>query len=157
MRKAYRILADVIAIGVPVQAMLMVFAISGLFHWINDQGGSVDAGVVDSWENKHPTFQGAIGVPLHEMIGGMVIPLVALALLVVAFFAAVPGGVKWAAIIVVSVVVQVFAGYSSSDAPWIGLIHGLNAFVLFASALMAARAARPVADTDAQTAMAATP
>jgi hypothetical protein len=145
MRKAYRILADIIAIGVPVQAMLMVFAISGLFHWINDEGGSVDAGVVDSWEDK------------HEMIGGMVIPLVALALLVVAFFAAVPGGVKWAAIIVVSVVVQVIAGYSSSDAPWVGLIHGLNAFVLFAAALMAARAARPVAETATQTAMTATP
>ena len=153
MRKAYRILADIIAIGVPLQAMFMVFAISGLFHWINDEGGSVDAGVVDSWEDKHPTFQGAIGVPLHELVGGMVIPVVALALLIVAFFAKVPGGIKWAAIILGSVVVQVVAGYSASDAPWIGLVHGLNAFVLFSSAILAARAARPAT----QTAMAATP
>ena len=152
MRKAYRILADAIAIGVAVQAMVMVFAVAGLFHWINDEGGTVDAAVVDSWEDDHPTFQGAIGVPLHEMIGGMVIPLVALALLVVAFFAGVRGGVKWAAIIVGSVVIQVMAGYSAADAPWVGLIHGLNAFALFSVAIVAARAAHP----DKQTAAAAT-
>jgi hypothetical protein len=157
MRKAYRILADIIAVGVAVQAMVMVFAIAGLFHWINDEGGSVDAAVVDSWEDDHPTFQGAIGVPIHELVGGMLIPLVALALLIIAFFAKVPGGVKWAAIILGSVVVQVMAGYSASDAPWIGLIHGLNAFVLFSAALMAARAGRPVAAGETQTAMTATP
>jgi uncharacterized membrane protein len=153
MRKAYRILADIIAIGVAVQAMVMVFGVAGLFLWINDQGGSVDAAVVDWWEDDHPTFQGAIGVPLHQMIGTFVIPLVALALLVVAFFAAVDGGMKWAAIIVVSVIVQVAAGISAGDAPWIGLVHGLNAFVLFSAAIVAARAARP----DTQTAVAVTP
>jgi hypothetical protein len=153
MRKAYRILADIIAIGVALQAMVMVFAIAGLFHWINDEGGSVDAAVVDSWEEDHPTFQGAIGVPIHELVGGMLIPLVALALLVVAFFASVPGGVKWAAIILGSVVVQVMAGYGAADAPWVGLIHGLNAFALFSVAIVAARAAHP----DRQVAVAATP
>jgi len=157
MRKAYRILADIIAIGVAVQAMVMVFAVAGLFHWINDEGGTVDAGVVEGWEDDHPTFQGAIGVPLHEIIGGMVIPVLALALLVIAFFASVPGGLRWAAIVLGSVVVQVMAGYSAGDVPWIGLIHGLNAFVLFSAAIMAARAARPAADLEAQTAMAATP
>ena len=110
MRKAYRILADAIAILVALQAMVMIFAIAGLFHWINDEGGSVDAAVVDSWEDDHPTFQGAIGVPIHQMVGTFLIPLVALALLVVAFFAAVDGGVKWAAIIVGSVILQVAAG-----------------------------------------------
>jgi hypothetical protein len=153
MRKAYRILADAIAIGVAFQAMVMVFAIAGLFHWINDEGGSVDAAVVDSWENDHPTFQGAIGVPLHQMVGTFLIPLLALALLVVAFFAAVDGGVKWAAIIVGSVILQVGAGMSAGDAPWVGLIHGLNAFALFSVALVAARAAHP----DRQTAVVATP
>jgi len=152
MRKAYRILADAIAIGVAVQAMVMVFAVAGLFHWINDEGGAVDAAVVDSWEDDHPTFQGAVGVPLHEMVGTLVIPLLALALLVVAFFAAVDGGVRWAAIIVASVVIQVGAGYAASDAPWVGLIHGLNAFALFSVAIVAARAAHP----DKQTALAAT-
>jgi len=153
MRKAYRILADAIAILVALQAMVMIFAIAGLFHWINDEGGSVDAAVVDSWEDDHPTFQGAIGVPIHQMVGTFLIPLVALALLVVAFFAAVDGGVKWAAIIVGSVILQVAAGITAGDAPWVGLIHGLNAFALFSLAIVAARAAHPAH----QTAMAATP
>ena len=153
MRKAYRILADAIAVCVALQAMFIVFAVAGLFHWINDEGGSVDAAVVDSWEDDHPTFQGAIGVPLHAMVGMYLIPLLAIALLVIAFFVSIEGGVKWAAIIVGSVIVQVAAGLSAEGAPWIGLIHGLNAFVLFSSGIMAARAARPTE----QTAMVATP
>ena len=151
MRKTYRILADLIAILVAVQAMTMVFAIAGLFHWIEDEGGSVDKAVFDSWEDDHPTFQGAIGVPIHAMVGMYLIPLVALALLVVAFLAGIDGGVKWAAIIVVSVVVQVAAGLAAESAPWLGLIHGLNAFALFSVAIVAARTAHP----DAQTASAA--
>jgi hypothetical protein len=140
MRKAYRIIADAIAIGVALQAMTMVFATAGLFHWIQDEGGSVDAAVIDSWEEDHPTFQGAIGVPLHQLVGTMVIPLLALALLVVAFF-------------VGSVILQVGAGMAASSAPWVGLIHGLNAFALFSVAIVAARAAHP----DRQTAVAVTP
>ena len=155
MRKTYRILADIIAVLVVVQAMTMIFAVAGLFKWIDD-GGSLDAAVIESWDDDPPTFQGAIGVPIHAISGGMLIPLLALVLLIVAFFAKVPGGVKWAALVVVSVLVQVFAGYGASDAPWVGLVHGLNAFVLFSLAIVAARAARP-ADEPAQTAMAATP
>ena len=153
MRKAYRIIADLIAILVAVQAMVMVFAVSGLFHWINDGGGKVDKAVFDSWEKDHPTFQGAIGVPLHEMIGMYLIPLLGLALLVVAYLAHVEGGVRWAAIILVSIVIQVGAGLAAGGAPWVGLIHGLNAFALFSVAIVAARAAHP----GAQTAVAATP
>ncbi len=35
---------------------------------------------------------------LHGMIGMMLIPLLALVLLIISFFAKIPGGVKWAAI-----------------------------------------------------------
>ena len=63
-------------------------------------------------------------------------------LLVVSFFAKVPGGVKWAGIVLGSIVVQVFAGILGHDAPYIGMIHGLNAFVLFSAAAYAARLAR---------------
>jgi hypothetical protein len=152
MRKAYRILADAIAIGVAFQAMVMVFAVAGLFHWINDNGGEVNKSVVDSWEKDHPTFQGAIGVPLHEMVGMYLIPLLGLALLGVAFRAGVEGGVRWAAIILASIVIQVGAGLAAGGAPWVGLIHGLNAFALFSVAIVAARAAHP-----GQTAVVATP
>ena len=153
MRKAYRVLADIIAVAVVIQAMAMVWAIAGLFHWIDSGGGSLDSAVLDQWEDDPPDFQGSFGFAIHGILGGMVIPVIALALLIIAFFARVPGGVKWAAIVLVSVVVQVIVAYAGYDAPVVGLIHGLNAFVLFSSAIMAARAAHPAS----QTAVAVTP
>jgi hypothetical protein len=152
MRKAFRVLADLVAVGVAVQSMAMVWAIAGLFSWIDD-GGTLDRHVLDGWDDNPPDFQGAVGFAIHGTIGMMVIPVLALALLVVAFFARVPGGVKWAALVVVLVVVQVAAGLAGEDVPWLGLVHGLDAFALFAAALFAARAAHPAS----QTAAAATP
>src|SRR3954452_12858613 len=109
MRKTYRILADVIAIAVAVQAMAMVWAIAGLFHWI-DGGGTLDHDVLKGWEDKSPDFQGAVGFEIHGIVGGMVIPVVALVLLVVAFFAKVERGVALAGAILAMVVVQVVLG-----------------------------------------------
>lgn len=153
MRKVYRILADVIAVAVVVQAMAMVWAIAGLFHWIDSGGGSLDSAVLDDWEDNPPDFQGSIGFAIHGILGGMVLPVLALAFLILAFFAKVPGGVKWAAIVLASVVLQVVLGYVGFDAPVVGLLHGLNAFALFSLAIVAARAAHPAS----QTAMAAAP
>lgn len=153
MRKAYRILADIIAIAVVIQAMAMVWAIAGLFHWIDSGGGSLDSSVLDDWEDNPPDFQGSAGFVIHGILGGMVLPVVALAFLVIAFFAKVPGGVKWAAIVLGSVILQLVLGYAGFDAPVLGLVHGLNAFALFSLAIVAARAAHP----QTQTAMAATP
>lgn len=140
MRKTYRIVADIIAIDVVIQAMAIVFGIAGLFKWIDD-GATLDSAVIESWETDPPTFTGAIGHFIHVMNGTFLIPLLGLILLIVAFFAKVDGGVKWAAIVAVSIVVQVAVGISSADVPALGLIHGLNAFVLFGAALMAARKA----------------
>ncbi len=152
MRKAYRILADLVAIGVAVQSMAMVWAIAGLFAWIDD-GGTISKKVLDGWDDNPPDFQGAAGFAIHGILGMMVIPVIGLALLIVAFFAGVPGGVKWAGLVAISIVIQVAVGLAGEDAPWLGLVHGLNAFALFAAALFAARAAHPAT----QTAVAATP
>jgi hypothetical protein len=152
MRKAYRILADLIAIGVAVQSMAMVWAIAGLFHWI-DKGGTLNHDVLKGWEDKSPDFQGAAGFAIHGITGMMVIPVLGLALLVIAFFAGVEGGVKWAGVIAVTIVVQVVAGLAGEDAPWLGLLHGLIPFALFSVAIVAARAAHP----GSQTAVAAAP
>jgi hypothetical protein len=152
MRKVYRILADVIAVGVAVQSMAMVWAIAGLFAWIDD-GGTISKSVLDSWDDNPPDFQGAAGFAIHGILGMMVIPVIGVALLVVAFFADVPGGVKWAGVVVISIVIQVAAGMAGEDVAWVGLVHGLNAFALFAAALFAARAAHPTS----QTAVAVTP
>jgi heme A synthase len=153
MRKAYRILADIIAVAVVVQAMAMVWAIAGLFHWIDSGGGTLNSSILDSWEDDPPDFQGSFGFAIHGILGGMVLPVIALAFLILAFFAKVPGGVKWAAIVFASVIIQMVLGYTGFDVPAVGLLHGLNAFILFSTAILAARTAAPAS----QTAMAATP
>jgi uncharacterized membrane protein YphA (DoxX/SURF4 family) len=141
MRKTYRIVADIIAIEVVIQAMAMVFAIAGLFKWIDD-GATLDKSVIESWEEDPPTWTGSIGHFIHVMNGTYLIPLLGISLLVVSFFVAIEGAVKWAAIVAVSIAVQVAAGLLSSDSPYVGLVHGLNAFILFAAALMAAKVAK---------------
>ena len=150
MRKTYRILADIIAIEVVIQAMVMIFAIAGLFKWISD-GHNLDQSVIDGWEDDPPTWTGSIGHFIHVMNGQFLIPLLGLSLLIVSFFAAVNGGVKWAAIIFVSIIVQIMAGMMAEDWPYLGLVHGLNAFILFGAAVTAAKSAR-VARPDAVTA-----
>jgi hypothetical protein len=147
MRKAYRILADAIAIGVALQAMAITWAMLGLLHWVDD-GGTLTHKNLDDL----PDFQGSAGFAIHGILGEMVIPVIGLALLVVAFFAGIDGGVRWAGIVAGLIVVQMAAGMAGEDAPWLGLVHGLVAFALFSVAIVAARAAHP-----GQTAVAATP
>jgi hypothetical protein len=151
MRKTYRILADIIAIEVVIQAMMIVFAVAGLFHWI-DGGATLDQSVIDGWEDDPPTWQGAIGHFIHVMNGQFLIPLLGLALLIVSFFAAVPRGTMLAGVILASIIVQVAAGIIAGSAPWVGLIHGLNAFILFGAALQAAKMAMPEGATQPATA-----
>jgi hypothetical protein len=138
MRNAYRILAIIIAVEVVIQAMAVVFAVAGLGKYIMD-GAVVDKAAMES---DDLSFTGVAGFMVHGINGMMIIPVLGIALLVVSFFAKVPGGVKWAGIVLGSIVVQVFAGILGHDAPYIGMIHGLNAFVLFSAAAYAARLAR---------------
>jgi len=138
MRSAYRILAIIIAVEVVIQAMAMVFAVAGLGIWV-DEGGVLDKA---AFESEDLSFTGVGGFIIHGINGMMIIPLLGVVLLVVAFFAKVPGGVRVAAIVLASIVVQVFLGIFGHDAPYLGWLHGLNAFILFGSAMYAARLAR---------------
>jgi hypothetical protein len=93
-----------------------------------------------------------IGLELHSVVGMMVIPLLALVLLIVSFFAGVAGGVKWAAIIFGLVVLQVLLAFAASEAPAVGLLHGLNALALIAVAGIAgSRVAKQAAPSPAST------
>jgi hypothetical protein len=148
MRTTYRVLAGLVAVAVVVQSMALAWAVAGLFHWVED-GGTLAKG----WEDDMPDFQGAAGFAIHGLVGGMVLPALGLALLVVAFFAGVRKGPALAGGVLVLVVLQVAAGMGGEDAPWLGLVHGLLAFALFSAAIVAARAA----GAREQTAVAATP
>jgi hypothetical protein len=78
----------------------------------------------------------------HGVIGGGVIPVIALVLLILSFFARIPGGVKWAAITFGVVALQFGLAAAGYMAPIVGALHGINAFVLAGVASIAARQAR---------------
>jgi heme A synthase len=133
MKSVYRVLAYLIAVGVVVQAMAIVFAIDGLSKWI-DGGGQLDKAVDLGVERPFPEVA---GLDVHAVNGSIIIPTVALLLLISSFFARVPGGVKWAGVVLLLVVVQVALGISGSAVPALGALHGLNALLLFLAAIYA--------------------
>ena len=131
MRPAYRVIAQLIALGVVLQA---AFVALGWFMTLSDIDGGqvVDKAFLDDegWN---------IGLTLHGVVGMMVMPLLALVLLIVSFFAKIPGGAKWAGIVFGLVVLQVALGIFGHESAYIGLLHGLNALILFTAALGAGR------------------
>jgi hypothetical protein len=145
MRIVYRTMAYVIAAEVAVQATLIALGFAGLGHWIA-AGNVFDKAVMESDQLPFPEV---IGIILHGINGGFVIPVLALALLVVSFFARVPGGVKFAVVVLVLVAVQAELGYAGHDLPALGAVHGLNALLLFTAALHTGRRARRPAAVEA--------
>jgi hypothetical protein len=136
MKSANKVLAYIIAALVVVQSAAMVFAIAGLGIWV-EEGGVLDAATMES----EPSFTGALGFMIHGMNGMMLIPLLGLALLVVSFFAKTPGAVRNAAIVLGLIVLQVALGLFGHENAYIGMLHGVNALVLFAAALHTGRQA----------------
>jgi hypothetical protein len=138
MRNAYRIIAYLLAIEVLVQAMAIAYAIAGLGKWVEDDGGVLNKQVLDS---DSPDFKGVGGFAVHGINGTMIIPILVILLLVVSFFAKVPGGVKNAAILLGLVALQVFLGIFSHSIPFVIVLHVLNAFAILGLAAMTGRSA----------------
>ena len=130
MRTAYRVLALLVVAGVFVQAGSIAFGWFDVIHDLED-GGSFD---------KDSEFN--FGHVVHGMNGMMVIPVLALVLVIISFFAKVPGGVKWALYVFAAVVVQVALGIFGRGLPLVVLLHGANALILFSVAFMAAHRVR---------------
>ncbi len=146
MRNVYRVLAYLIAALVVVQAGAIAYGVFGLFKWV-EGGGTLDQA---TFEGEDASIGGGFGFGLHITIGYFVIPIAALLLLVISFFAKVPGGVRWAVILFVTVVVQtLLAGFAHAVAG-VGWLHGMVALVLFGLAvsagIRAGRQAPPAVD-----------
>ena len=133
MRSTYRVLAYLVAAEVVIQAAAIAYALFGLGKWIED-GGTLNKAVM---EDESSSFTGVTGFMIHGINGQMVIPLLALVLLVVSFFAKVPGGPRWAGAILALVVVQVLLGTFGHATLPLGALHGINALILFSVAVMA--------------------
>lgn len=140
MKSVYRVLAYLVALEVVIQAAAIAFAMFGLTHWI-DEGGVLDAAAAQS---ETTTFTGLAGFMVHGVNGQFLVPLIALLLLIVSFFAKVPDGVLWAGLIFLAVVVQVLLGIFAHGIPELGILHGVVALVMFAFAVVAARRAESV-------------
>ena len=78
MRRAYRVLAYLIAVEVIVQAMMIATGVAGLDHWIEHDHATVTKQVLD----KDPSFSGSFGFAVHAINGETLIPLLAIALLI---------------------------------------------------------------------------
>ena len=130
MRATYRVLALLIAISVVVQAMFIAIALFQIMHDA-DQGAVFDKNAGYNWAQA-----------AHGAVGLIVVPLLAIALLIVSFFARIPGGVKWAAIVFGVLVLQFLLAFLGFGVPVLGALHGINAFALAGVASVAARKAR---------------
>lgn len=139
MKTAYRILAYLVAAEVVLQAAVITLAVVGLSNWV-DSGGVYDKALR---ERHQAAFPEAVAFAVHGINGQLLVPVIALLLLIVSLFAKVSGGVKWAAVVFVLVIVQVALGMLSQFVAALGALHGINAMALFAAAIYAARR-RPV-------------
>ena len=137
MRAAYRSLACAIDVLILLQAAAIAWAVFGLSAWVED-GGTLSTATMESEEMPFPEV---LGFAIHGISGTVVIPLVALVLLVVSFFARVPRGVAYAAMVFGGVVVQVLLGMFAHALPFLGFLHGFWALLVFLVALRAARQA----------------
>jgi hypothetical protein len=128
MRRVYQIICHLVAACVVVQAAVIAWSTFAIL------GASEDGGAVSA-------ESGLAGFIVHSVVGQMVIPALVVVLLVIALIGRI--GVKWAAWLLVAVLVQLILAYSSFDLPGLGLLHGINAFVIIG---LAETGARSVAD-----------
>lgn len=139
MRKTYNVLGWVLAGLVMLQAASMAWGVGGEGRFI-ENGGVVDKALIEAAQaGGEPPFPEVLGFPIHGINGGMLIPLVALVLLGVSFGAHLPRARRNAGIVFGLVFVQIMLGYSIVDMPFLGFLHGLNALLVFAAALVVAR------------------
>ena len=132
MRIAYRTLAYLIAAGVFVQAAAIAFAVFTIAHQI-DAGSVLSSSSADN-----------AGQVVHGVVGLMVIPALAIIFLIVSYFAKVPDGVTWAAIVFGLVALQIALAFVAFNAPIVGALHGMNALAIVWVAFRAASKVTPV-------------
>jgi hypothetical protein len=124
--KAYKGLAHAIAACVVLQAAWIA---AGTFTLgkAADDGKTITEDNFRSW-----------GMNLHSIFA-ILIPILAIALLITAFVIKRPGAPKWAGLVFGDVVLQWVLAIIAFGVPAIGVLHGVNAFVMIGLAEMAAR------------------
>lgn len=137
MVTTYRAIAWLICLLVAVQAGMHAWGSAGMGLWVQN-GGVLDKAAMEG----EPPFPEVMGLIVHGINGMMVIPAVAVLLLLVSFFAKFPRAVLWAVGVAALVALQVTLGLYGHGAPVLGLLHGMNALLLFVVAYAAGVKAR---------------
>jgi hypothetical protein len=128
MRATYRVLGHIIAGLVVVQAAAIALWVFGFWHWIDDGNGHTATPQL-----ADDRFEGvtalAVGINIHSF-GAIAVALVAIILLIVSFFAKIPGGVKWAGFVFLAVLFQWIIAILAFGIPGLGFLHGANAILV---------------------------
>jgi len=127
MRTTYKILGHSIAGLVAIQAAAIALWVFGLLIWIDEGDGNTLTPQLS--EDRLEGVTGAIGITIHSF-GAMVVALLAIVLLIISFFAKIPGGVKWASFVFLAVLLQWVLAIASFSIAGLGALHGLNAIVI---------------------------
>ena len=125
MQQAYRIICHIIAACVVIQAAAIAWATFSMGQYVQD-----GKPITDSTDFA--------GFDVHQVVGQFIIPPLALVLLLIALIGKL--GIKWAAWLLVVVVIQVALAYASFAVPGLGILHGIVAFAVLGLAEIAARA-----------------
>lgn len=146
MKATYMWLTRLIALAVVLQAAFIAWGTFDIFNAVDD--GKAFTGETEDYN---------AGQALHNTFGIMVIPVLVLLLLIVSFFARVPRGVVLALVVLGLVVLQIVLAFLSFPAPVVGLLHGINAFIIAGVAGFAGRGAggRPAREPQPEGAAAA--
>jgi heme A synthase len=137
--RTYRIFAYLIALEVFVQAATHAYGSAGLGHWIYSDGHTVTKATLE--EGSGVDFTGRWAGIVHGENGAMLVPLLAIAFLVVGLVTRkhVDRGLRWSGIVLGLVIVQVALGFITIVVPQVGMLHAVNALLLLLAALHAAR------------------
>ena len=119
MSNAFRIWSSVVSLAIIVQVGLAAY---GGFHAVDesDDKGTIGKNAVSN------------GFDAHSVLG-YVILIAAIILLMLAFASRRQGGahrVRWSALIVGLIVVQVLLAAAGDAVPWLGILHGMNALAI---------------------------
>ena len=134
MKRTYRVLAYLIAAEVVIQAAAIAYAVFGLGHYI-DGGAVVDKASQESGE----TFDGVAGFIVHGINGEIAVPVLGLALLIIAFLVKSTVAVRKAAVLFGLIVIQVLLGLVAHSVPILGALHGIVAIGIFIQAFLMGR------------------
>lgn len=132
MRTAYRVLAWTIAAGVALQAASVAWGFFTVILYVED-GGVFTSGY---------DYESNVGIMIHRFVGTGLIPLAALALLIVSFFARIPSGTRRAGVLFGLVLLQIALVFLAFVVAWAGALHGVNALAILLTAGWSARRAR---------------